>query len=100
MERWLDDALRKEIAQAGGEVITAPNTWPDESPSASRCTTHGGFDDDMATVTSTFRRIMLAGQSASTKARDSAPMAPEFHRSASSLRARRTQLARQTRRDD
>ena len=100
MERWLDDALRKEIAQAGGEVITAPNTWPDESPSASRCTTHGGFDDDMATVTSTFRRIMLAGQSASAKARDSAPMAPEFHRSASSLRARRTQLARQTRRDD
>ena len=91
MERWLDDALRKEIAQAGGEVITAPNTWPDESPSASRCTTHGGFDDDMATVTSTFRRIMLAGQKIS---------APEFHRSASSLRARRTQLARQTRRDD
>lgn len=95
MERWLDPALRQDITQAGGELISAPNTFPDGSPRASRSTSHGGFDDDRQTVEATFSRVTGAGSSPSGKAKPSGVGSDlTFHRSASALRTRRTQAMR------
>lgn len=96
MERWLDAGLRKDITQAGGELISAPNTFPDGSTSASRSTHHGDFDDDAQTVAATFSRIVGAGAAPAGQAANATVKgtALEFHHSASALRNRRVQALR------
>lgn len=95
MERWLDPGLRQDITQARGDLISAPNAVPATSPSASRSTAHGAFDDDPETVAATFSRILHPGPAPRGKA---APPRVggelEFHRSESSLRTRRLQAMR------
>lgn len=94
MERWLDASLRRDITQAGGELISAPNDFPDGSPSASRSTEHGGFDDDAQTVAATFSRIIGAGSARGKAAPAGISGELLFHHSAASLRARRLQATR------
>lgn len=94
MERWLDAGLRGEIARHRGELVAAPNTFPDGSPSASRATHHGDFDDDAQTVAATFGRIIGATQAPAGAAAVDIGDGLEFHRSASSLRARRVLATR------
>ncbi|MNX33285.1 Chitinase class I [compost metagenome] len=100
MERFIDRALMQKL---GVDLVLAPNTEPDDSPSASSATHHGDFDDDQRTVMATFRRIAQAstkkaGSKGSAAARAKAKptkdgelpkVAPIFNRSESSMRDQR-----------
>ena len=70
------------------EWVLSPNAVPDGRPGSSRATTHGGFDDDSATLKATLARIL--GESTGTV---------EFahHRSQAAQRSRRQAIMRQTR---
>lgn len=70
-EGWPILGLEKFIRQNGGlmklikagkiDWILAPNTEAEGSPSQSRASAHGAFDDDPATVKATLRRILGDG---------------------------------------
>jgi hypothetical protein len=67
MERFLDrpagdgaPTLRDRIEGADGEVITAPAAAPAAGRSDSR--SHGGFDDDEATMTSVVMHVLGASR--------------------------------------
>ena len=51
-------ALKGLLSAGKAEWITSPNDRPEGDVGASRSTSHGGFDDDMATVLSTLARIV------------------------------------------
>jgi len=68
------------------ELVFAPNDGKVGSIKASKARAHGDFDDDEATVRATLGRILSATVPA-------AAAKLEFHRSASSLRDRRTRAA-------
>lgn len=53
-----DAELQALFASGQAEWILAPNKAPDNSPTASRATRHGDFDDDTATVEATLARIL------------------------------------------
>jgi hypothetical protein len=59
MEKWVraDREILDLMNQKNCEWVLAPNSDPVGSPTASRSTSHGGFDDDEATVRSTVARI-------------------------------------------
>jgi hypothetical protein len=67
--------------------VLSPNAVAEGRPGSSRSTTHGGFDDDSATLKATLARIL--GES---------PGAVEFahHRSQASQRSRREAIMQQT----
>lgn len=85
----MDKCIRKDknlsaLFKSGkADLILAPNSEKEGSPSHSTCTTHGGFDDDKATVNATLSRIL----NASSLRADF-----DFNRSASSLKDRRDML--------
>jgi hypothetical protein len=87
MEKFLP--LVRPVLKGRHEVVLAPD-GADQSQSRE----HGAFDDDAATVASTFRRIL--GQAAATLG--DAPV--QFQRSASSLRERRSGIDVRTRSTD
>ena len=70
------------------EWVLSPNAVADGQPGSSRSTTHGGFDDDSATLKATLARIL--GESTGKS---------EFahHRSESAQRGRRQAIMQQTR---
>ncbi|HMN96961.1 MAG TPA: caspase family protein [Phycisphaerales bacterium] len=49
---------RRGKASASGEVIWSPTGGAEEAASASHATSHGGFDDDVATMNSLLRRVL------------------------------------------
>jgi hypothetical protein len=54
-----DDALMKQVFAAPNvDWVLAPNTEPENSARRSTCTSHGGFDDDKATVEATLARML------------------------------------------
>jgi hypothetical protein len=69
--------------------------WEGQGPVRqwSRCTEHGAFDDDGATVKATLARMLAAGA-----AQPLTLSAPDlrFHHGSSSLRSRRQQIDRQS----
>jgi len=69
------------------EWVLSPNAVPEGRPGSSRSTTHGGFDDDGATLKATLARIL--GESTGTV---------EFahHRSEAAQRRQREAIMRQT----
>jgi hypothetical protein len=69
------------------EWVLSPNAVPEGRPGSSRSTTHGGFDDDSATLKATLARIL--GESTGT-----AKFA--HHRSQASQRSRREAIMQQT----
>ncbi|MBC5781529.1 peptidase C1 [Ramlibacter sp. USB13] len=84
MEKFLD-AVRP-LLRGPHELVIAP-----DRDKLSTAMAHGAFDDDPATVASTFRRIVSFGVAGAAKARQPAAAMPEmeFHRSGSALRNRR-----------
>jgi len=65
MEKFLrSDDMRALFASGLAEQVIAPNDHAKDSLQASRAKTHGSFDDDVFTVTSTFKRILTATQPA------------------------------------
>jgi hypothetical protein len=63
MQRFADDTLvaarlRALVAAGKVELVLAPNSEPESGTRCSRAQHHSAFDDDRATVTSTFRRIV------------------------------------------
>ncbi len=81
MEKFVrEDAELKDLFKKKAKWILSPNDKPIGSPEASRSTSHGGFDDDKATLQATLARII----------RVSAKGTPvTFHRSQQSFRGRR-----------
>jgi hypothetical protein len=53
-----DVALSKLIASGKIDLVIAPNNQPLGAENASKAMHHGDFDDDLATVSSTFKRIL------------------------------------------
>lgn len=116
-----DPALDALFDGGGAELVLSPNNQPPESTRASLASHHGDFDDDAATVQSTFARFLLpaASKAAATKpgkavraiaARKAFAGAPagavaqpgtapaiRFLSSESSLRERRTNIDQQSR---
>jgi len=86
MEKWIrkDQAVLDLFKRSNADWILAPNTAPASSLKSSTARHHGDFDDDQATVNSTFARITGAA------GRQGGGMS--FNRSASSLQARRQGL--------
>jgi hypothetical protein len=68
--------------------VLSPNDRPIGDPSASRSTSHGGFDDDEATLKALFARI--TGGAAETPREAAAPLV--LHASAPLLRSRRVSI--------
>jgi hypothetical protein len=64
MEKTLlgDERLKTLFATSNAQLIISPNNDPAESTTAATARTHGDFDDDPATVRSTFKRILGANQ--------------------------------------
>ena len=63
MEKFLKSADMQMLFASGQiEQVIAPNDHGKDSLQASRAKTHGSFDDDVFTVTSTFKRILTATQ--------------------------------------
>lgn len=60
MEKFIikDEVLTKLFDSKSADWIRAPNSAPIGSPDASTAISHGGFDDDRATVTATLARIL------------------------------------------
>ena len=56
-----DVELKTLFQSKEAELILAPNARTDDPKSHSTCSTHGGFDDDKPTVTSTLNRILNTG---------------------------------------
>jgi hypothetical protein len=85
MEKFLKaDATVQGLIKSGKlDLVSAPNSARIGSINASRAQHHGDFDDDEATVKSTLARILDASSAAYAEF--------SFHRSASSLRARRVE---------
>lgn len=75
-----DKELSALFKTGKADLILAPNSNKEGSPNHSTCTTHGGFDDDKATVNATLSRILDAGSLRSDF---------DFNRSASALKDRR-----------
>ncbi|MBI2768047.1 MAG: C1 family peptidase [Burkholderiales bacterium] len=100
MEKWLakDEELRAMFTGTArkADLVFAPNTAADGSRSASRCTEHGGFDDDLATVKATLVRI-LEGSLVGARAMAGSAAQLQFHHSGSSLRGRRETVDRGSR---
>ena len=96
MEKWLaaDPELSGLFTGGKADLVFAPNSHPEGSIDASRCTEHGAFDDDGATVKATLAR-MLATAGAAQPVTLSAPDL-RFHHGSSSLRSRRQQIDRQS----
>jgi predicted chitinase len=84
MEKFLDPV--RPLLKDPHELVVAP-----DAAGLSQSREHGGFDDDPATVASTFRRILASGASAAQqKARAQAAFpAIQFRHSESSMRDRR-----------
>jgi phage terminase Nu1 subunit (DNA packaging protein) len=89
MQRFInnDATLKKLFTGKNAELILAPNAYPEGSPQHSACRSHGGFDDDKATVNATLARML----NAATAEKDFF-----FFQSASSLKDRRQKLANST----
>lgn len=87
MERFLTPELRTLLSRKPHRLVVAP-TAADGGPGASQARTHGGFDDDDATVRSTFAAIL---ETPAAGAR-SAEADLQFMRSGSSLRDRRQRI--------
>ena len=85
MEKFLRKLPDRDLPK---EWVLSPNAVPEGRPGAARATTHGGFDDDGATLRATLARIL--GESAGKV---------EFahHRSESAQRGRRQAIMQQTR---
>jgi hypothetical protein len=85
MEQFLKaDATVQGLIKSGKlDLVLAPNSARIGSINASRAQHHGDFDDDEATVKATLARILDASSAALAEF--------SFHRSASSLRARRVE---------
>ena len=99
MMRWIDADLRRTLEASGVDIVLAPNSEPENSPTASGAMHHGDFDDDRRTVMATYRRIVAGGPLAAGRA--SGPAAgplPVFKRSESSMRDQRQQLDWRTQR--
>lgn len=61
MEKTLADSRLKTLfATSNAQLIVSPNNDPANSTTASTARKHGEFDDDTATVSSTFKRILGA----------------------------------------
>jgi hypothetical protein len=84
MEKFLRKLSDRELPKGW---VLSPNAVPEGRPGAARATTHGGFDDDGATLRATLARIL--GESAGKV---------EFahHRSESAQRGRRQAIMQQT----
>ncbi len=77
------------------DLVFSPNSHPEGAMTASRSTEHGAFDDDGATVKATIARMLASGAAQPVGA-----VAPDlrFHSGSGSLRSRREQIDRQSRR--
>ena len=95
MENYLaaDPELSGLFTGGQADLVFAPNSNPEGSMIASRCTEHGAFDDDAATVKATIARMLAGGaaQPVGLKAPDL-----HFHHGSGSLRSRREQIDRQS----
>jgi hypothetical protein len=78
-----DPELKALFSSATTELILAPNSVGPGSNRHSTCSSHGAFDDDLATVESTLARILNV---------NSVKADIDFKRSASSTRDRRQVL--------
>src|SRR5690606_15611795 len=74
------ERVQKAVKSGRLDWVQAPNAVPVGEAGASRATTHGGFDDDPATVQALVARIL---------GRKSVPAEVGLHRSESGLRDRR-----------
>lgn len=103
MEKFLkSDDMRALFASGLAEQVIAPNDHAKDSLQASRAKTHGSFDDDVFTVTSTFKRILTATQTAAQpvgagKAVEEAIGELRFAPSASKMTLQRKDIDFQTR---
>ena len=84
MEKFLRKLPDRDLPK---EWVLSPNAVPEGRPGAARATTHGGFDDDGATLKATLARVL--GESAGKV---------EFahHRSESAQRGQRQAIMQQT----
>ena len=68
MAKWIQDAIREDerievlFKQKSVQWVQAPNHFKEGSPSASRATSHGGFDDDAYTLKATLARVLAQGE--------------------------------------
>lgn len=83
-----DDALKALFRKKAADWVRAPNEHAQGAPDASRARSHGSFDDDHSTVAATLARI------AQSTPRNGSTL--DFHHSASSLRTRRGEFARES----
>lgn len=85
MQKFLagNPALSALIRDGDADIILAPNSAPEGSPYHSTARSHGGFDDDKATLNATLARMLNLAKSDKDFV---------FNRSASSLQDRREQL--------
>ena len=60
MEKFIrkDNQLEQLFASGKAALVLAPNSAAEGTPDHSTCSSHGGFDDDKATVTATLCRIL------------------------------------------
>lgn len=56
MERWITKGLKK--TERNWDLVLSPNTNKEGRDQGSRSTSHGGFDDDPATLKATLARIL------------------------------------------
>jgi hypothetical protein len=56
MQKWIDGELKPN--ERKWDLVLSPNAEADGSVAASRSTSHGGFDDDSATLQATLARIL------------------------------------------
>jgi hypothetical protein len=82
-----DNQLNELFKSGKADLIIAPNSAPEGTPHRSTCLSHGGFDDDKATVTATLCRILKLDHLNSDF---------DFKSSASSLKDRRNLLTPKT----
>jgi alpha-beta hydrolase superfamily lysophospholipase len=89
-----DSTIKDMFDQGKAELVLAPNNQPDDSLSASKARHHGDFDDDLPTVSSTFKRILGARHDVVDQR--SADTSVVFADSAHSLQAKRAAIDIQT----
>lgn len=85
MEKFIEmDEEVNELFESGkADLVLAPNSGVEGSPGHSTCSTHGGFDDDTATVRASLSRILDIRH---------VEAAFDFKRSEASLKDRRSSL--------
>ena len=89
MAKWIQKAMKEDeqiealFKQKSVQWVQAPNHFKEGSPSASRATSHGGFDDDAFTLKATLARVLAQSNTGASFA---------LQRSASGLRDRRHEL--------